>query len=200
MKRLFSALALAVVAALALTGCGNAADTTASGSNNSSSSSSKADFNDADVKFTQSMIPHHEQAVVMAKMAATHAQSAQVKDLAAKIEAAQRPEIDTMSGWLKAWGQEQPSRGGMGMSGMDHGSDGMAGMMSDDDMRSLDSAKGTSFDQMFLTMMISHHEGAIEMAKTQQADGKNADAVALAKKIEADQTAELAQMKDMLKS
>jgi uncharacterized protein (DUF305 family) len=53
---------------------------------------------------------------------------------------------------------------------------------------------------MFLTMMIEHHEGAIEMAKKEQADGKNQDAVALAKMIESDQTAEIALMRDLLKS
>lgn len=195
MRRLFSVLALALVAALALTGCGSAADNAATSGR---SSSSNPDFNDADVTFAQSMIPHHEQALVMAKMAKSHARSSEVKDLAAKIEAAQGPEIDTMSGWLKAWGQQEPT--GSGMGGMNPGSDGMPGMMGDDDMMSLDSPNGPGFDRMFLTMMIKHHEGAIEMAKSEQVDGKNADAVALAKKIEADQTAEIAQMKVMLRS
>lgn len=189
MKRFLGVLALALVAALALAACGNDAG--------SGSSSSSSEFNNADVTFAQSMIPHHEQAVEMAKMAASHASTAEVKDLAAKIEAAQGPEIKTMSGWLKAWGKDVPS-GSMG--GMNHGSGGMPGMMSDDDMMSLDSSDGAGFDRMFLTMMIEHHEGAIEMAKTEQADGKNADAVALAKKIEADQTAEIAVMKDLLQS
>jgi len=192
MKRLFGVFALALVAALMLTGCGSDADNAGSGS------SASAQFNDADVKFAQSMIPHHEQAVMMAKMARSQASSAEVKDLAAKIEAAQGPEITTMSGWLKAWGEDVPS--GSDMGGMDHGSDGMDGMMSDDDMMSLDSSTGTGFDQMFLTMMIKHHEGAIEMAKTEQVDGESKDAVALAKKIESDQRAEIAVMKDLLKS
>nr|MBA2773528.1 DUF305 domain-containing protein [Nocardioidaceae bacterium] len=64
----------------------------------------------------------------------------------------------------------------------------------------LDVATGAEFDQMFLTMMIKHHTGAIEMAKTEQSDGKNPDAVALAKEIEADQTAEITRMKDLLES
>jgi uncharacterized protein (DUF305 family) len=67
-------------------------------------------------------------------------------------------------------------------------------------MKKLDGARGAGFDRMFLTMMTEHHTGAIEMAKTEQTDGKNADAVALAKKIEADQTAEIAEMKQLLKS
>ena len=196
MKRFLSFLALALVAVLALSACGGASV------GSSGSSSSAAVFNDADVTFVQSMVPHHTQAVTMAKMAASHANSPAVKDLATKIDAAQGPEIDTMTGWLKAWGKNSTtgSNGMDGMGGMTQGSSAMPGMMGDDQMRSLDAANGAAFDQMFLTMMMAHHQGAIEMAKTEQANGKNADAVALAKKIEADQTAELAQMKDLLKS
>lgn len=186
MKRLFSSIALALVAALALTGCGSG----------DSSGSGGADFNKADVTFAQSMIPHHEQAVKMAKMAKQHASTAEVKNLADKIESAQGPEVKTMEGWLKDWG-ESDSGGSMG--GMDHRSGtGMPGMMSDGDMSALGKATGATFDKMFLTMMIGHHTGAIEMAKTEQAKGKNADAKALAKKIEAAQTTEIAEMKKML--
>ena len=189
MKRILSSFAFALVAVLALSACGSASST--------GSTSSAADVNAADVTFVQSMIPHHTQAVTMAKMAASHASSPAVKDLATKIEAAQGPEIDTMTGWLKAWRKDSASSG---MGGMTPGSSAMPGMMGDGQLRSLDAANGAAFDQMFLTMMMAHHQGAIEMAKTEQADGKNADAVALAKKIEADQSAELAQMRDMLKS
>ncbi|GAB3669133.1 DUF305 domain-containing protein [Nocardioides korecus] len=180
MKRLFGAIALAVVAALALTACGSG----------SSSGNGGGDFSNADVTFAQSMIPHHQQAVAMAKMAKAHASSPEVKKLAEKIEAAQGPEISTMQGWLKDWGKSKAS-GSMG---------GMPGMMSGSDMNGLDKATGAAFDKMFLTMMVAHHTGAIEMAKTEQSKGKNADAMALAKNIEKAQTTEIAQMKKMLGS
>ncbi len=183
MKRLFSAITLAVVAALALTACGSG----------SSSGNGGSDFNKADVTFAQSMIPHHEQAVAMAKMAKAHASSPEVKKLADKIEGAQGPEISTMKGWLKDWGKSKSSGSMGGMSGM-------PGMMSDSDMKGLDEATGATFDKMFLTMMVAHHTGAIEMAKTEQSKGKNADAKALAKNIEKAQTTEMAQMKKMLGS
>lgn len=188
-------IALALVAAVALAGCGDAQDSTSSTGGSTSSS-----FNDADIRFAQSMIPHHQQAVVMAKMTGSHASSPDVKSLADKIEAAQGPEIASMTAWLNAWGKEVPSADGMG--GMDHamGGDGMPGMMGESQMNNLDTATGSGFDRMFLTMMIEHHTGAIEMAKTEQTDGQNPDAVALAKKIETDQTAEIAVMKDLLKS
>jgi uncharacterized protein (DUF305 family) len=193
MKRLLSTLALTLAATLTLAACGST-DTT---SNDSSSSSS--DFSKADVTFAQSMVPHHQQAVQMSRMAKMHASTPQLKQLAAKIEAAQGPEIDTMSGWLEDWGKKVPTSGMSGMGGMG-GVSSMPGMMSADDMKSLGSATGSTFDRMWLTMMIKHHTGAVAMAKTEQAKGKSADAVALAKKIEADQTAEIARMRTMLTS
>lgn len=194
MKRTLMSITLAVVAALTVAGCGS--DTDSNGSTGSTDSSD-AQFNDADVTFAQQMIPHHEQAVEMATMAQERASSTEVKQLADKIAAAQGPEIDTMTGWLEDWGQEVSSDS---MSGMDDSGSDMSGMMSDDDMESLGTATGAEFDQMFLTMMIEHHTGAIEMAKTEQQDGENPDAIALAETIEADQTAEIAQMEDLLGS
>lgn len=127
------------------------------------------------------------------------AASNKVKPLAAKIAAAQGPEINTMTGWLKDWGKNAPSGS---MSGMGGGGSmkSMPGMMSGNEMTRLRSAKGSTFDRMWLTKMIKHHTGAIAMAKTEQSKGENADAVALAKQIETDQTAEIAQMKTMLES
>lgn len=193
MKKTLTFVAFAVVAVLTVAGCGS--DTGSAGSTGTTDSS--AQFNDADVAFAQSMIPHHKQAVEMATMAQDRASSPEVKQLADKIKAAQGPEIDTMTGWLQDWGQEASP--GDSMGGMDSGSD-MSGMMSDADMKKLGAATGTEFDQMFLEMMIKHHTSAIEMAKTEQQDGENPDAIALAKKIEADQTAEIAQMEDLLGS
>lgn len=185
MKRLFSTIALLIFTVLTLAACG---------SGSSSSSDGSGDFNDADVTFTQSMIPHHKQAVEMAKMAKMHASSSEVKQLAETIEAAQGPEIKTMQGWLEDWGK---SAADGSMAGMDSG---MPGMMSGGQMTALDKATGPTFDKMFLTMMVAHHTGAIDMAKTEQSTGKNADAKALAKDIEKAQTAEIAQMKKILGS
>lgn len=156
-------------------------------------------FNKADVSFAQDMIPHHRQATEMAQLAADRTDNTKVSDLATKIIAAQQPEIDTMSGWLKSWGKKVPADSS-DMSGMDHGGSSMPGMMSADQMSSLKAASGPEFDQMFLTMMISHHEGAIEMAAAEQAGGKYNPAVDLAKKIQADQATEISSMKSLLSS
>ncbi|MGH3352002.1 MAG: DUF305 domain-containing protein [Nocardioides sp.] len=159
-----------------------------------------AGHNDADVAFAQQMIPHHQQAIEMTELAETRAESQEVKDLAADIEAAQGPEIETMTGWLESWGEDVPDKG---MSDMDHGdmsSDEMSGMMSEEDMTDLGSASGSRFDQMFLTMMIEHHEGAIEMAQTEQVDGQFPDATAMAEDIETAQTEEIRTMQALLQS
>ncbi|NUW43601.1 DUF305 domain-containing protein [Nonomuraea rhodomycinica] len=148
-------------------------------------------FDDADVMFAQMMIPHHRQAVEMAGLAATRAGDPEVKKLAAKIKAAQDPEIATMTGWLQGWGKPEPT----GMGHMDHG---MPGMMSAEDMDQLKDAKGAAFDKQFVRMMIAHHEGAIQMARTELAQGRDDAAKKLAQSIQSSQQAEIDQMKQIL--
>lgn len=199
-KKPLAVAALVVAGALTLAACGGDNDATSgmngmgsfSSASPSSSGDATADFNDGDVTFATEMIPHHRQAVEMAELAEPRAQSGEVKDLAMRIMNAQDPEIQAMSGWLTEWGKPVPSDTSSDMGGMDmSGTNPMPGMMSDDDMDQLMNASGVDFDRMFLTMMIEHHQGAIEMAKTEQSDGMNADAIALAEQIESAQTAEI---------
>lgn len=207
-KKPLALVTLIVAGALTLAACGSSDsshDMSSMGASTtppapSSSTDAMSDFNDADVTFATEMIPHHRQAVAMAKLADTRAKSAEVKDLAVQIMNAQDPEIERMSGWLTSWGKPVPSADASGMSGMDMGgTSSMPGMMSSDDMDKLMNATGAEFDQMFLTMMIEHHNGAIEMAKTEEATGMNADAVALAQQIQRAQTDEISTMTGMLK-
>jgi len=192
MKTLLNLVALLIAAILTLAACGDSSSTGAG--------SSSGDHNEQDVAFASDMIPHHQQAIQMAKMAQAHAGSTEVKQLADDIEAAQGPEINTMTGWLEAWGENASSGS---MSGMGNGGsmDGeMPGMMSNGDLEKLDHATGATFDQMWLRGMIAHHEGAVEMADTEIGQGQNSDAVALAKEIKAAQTAEINTMQRMLGS
>ncbi|MFF4905830.1 DUF305 domain-containing protein [Streptomyces sp. NPDC001260] len=149
------------------------------------------DFNDADVTFAQMMIPHHEQALEMAKLADGRAADAEIKSIATKIEKAQDPEIKNMKGWLQSWGRPVA----MGdMPGMDMGE----GMMSDKGMKDLKAMKGAEFDKMFAQMMIDHHKGAIAMAKDEQKNGKNTAAVTMAGDIVKGQSAEVKQLQGIL--
>ncbi|MFD8590052.1 DUF305 domain-containing protein [Streptomyces sp. NPDC059637] len=200
-------LLTAGTAALALTACGGES-TPAGPSDNTGAASAPATapadkHNEADVAFSQGMIPHHRQAVEMAGLAASRASSAEVKKLAEEIEKAQAPEIETMSGWLTAWGEDVPEgTDGAGHGGMDHGSGhggaGMPGMMSDEQMTGLGKASGKEFDTAFLTMMVAHHEGAVEMAETERKQGLHGPSKDLAADVVSVQKAEIDRMEKLL--
>lgn len=145
--------------------------------------------NDADVAFAQMMIPHHEQAIDMAELAATRASSEDVKGLATAIEAAQDPEIETMKGWLKSWGEDEA---------MSHATHDMPGIMDEKTMADLEEAKGAAFDRLFLTAMIAHHKGAIDMAKAEKEAGVFPGALSLADAIISTQAAEIKRMRALL--
>jgi uncharacterized protein (DUF305 family) len=199
--------ALAVLAvALALVACGDDDDatapttaaappTTSAGAASSGSATADGTFNDADVEFAQRMIAHHEQAIEMAEIAQDPARQAgaDVVALAERIAAAQDPEIDLMTGWLAAWGQplQMDTSDGHDMSEM-------TGMMSAEDMDALASATATDFDDMWLTMMVEHHDGAIEMATAVHAEGSSPEVASLAGQIIAAQQAEVDEMRQLL--
>jgi uncharacterized protein (DUF305 family) len=167
----------------------------------SASTSTLADgHNASDVDFATQMIGHHRQAVDMADLAATRAKSSDVKTLAAKIKGAQGPEISTMSEWLSSWGEDVPMEMGDDMEGMpmSSGMNDMPGMMSSEDMSGLKKASGAEFDTMFLTMMVTHHQGAIAMAQNEKSKGAYGPAKSLADSVITDQTAEITQMNTLL--
>ncbi|MFD0357972.1 DUF305 domain-containing protein [Streptomyces sp. NPDC127110] len=207
-----TALAAAATAALVLAACGGKADSgssahdgghdapasasaSPSGAPSASAGQAQASNNAADTAFAKGMIPHHRQAVEMADLAATRAESAEVKELAAEIKKAQDPEIKTLSGWLTAWGEQVPAadaaQGG-------HGGHSMSGMMTGQEMEQLTKASGKAFDTAFLDLMVKHHEGAVAMAKTEQADGKYQPAKDMAAAIVSSQSAEIARMNKLL--
>lgn len=190
---------------LGLAGCGDAtapAGTApvSSAPAGSAATQAAARFNDADVAFAQMMIPHHSEAVEMAELANDRAENPEVTALAEQIRAAQEPEIAQLTGFLNAWGAEVPPAGSM--AGMDHGGmsgmSGMPGAMTPEQREQLRNATGAAFDQMFLTMMIEHHEGAIEQAETELEDGQNAEATELAQTIIDAQQAEIEEMQGIL--
>jgi uncharacterized protein (DUF305 family) len=198
--RLGGLAAVLLTGTLVLAGCGE--ESTGAGGHGSTNHSStpagastgEATSNDADVTFAAGMIPHHEQAVEMAELARSRAADPRVLDLADRIEAAQGPEIDTLTGWLEQWGAEE-EMGGADHGEMGHGAD---GMMSEQEMQALTDASGPEFDRLFLELMIEHHRGAVEMAVTEAADGRNADAIAMAETIRDTQNAENAEMQQLL--
>ena len=191
----------ALVAVTALAGCG---DSDASDANPSAARTAPNGdvYNDADVRFAQQMIPHHAQAIVMADMTRGRELSPEVAQLATSILEAQTPEIETMTDWLTSWDEEVPETmrdhtNAHGEGTGDMGED-MPGMMSQDEMDALESAPDAEFEDMWLEMMIEHHNGAIEMAQDEQASGSFSPAVDLAEDIEAGQTAQVEQMTNLI--
>jgi uncharacterized protein (DUF305 family) len=179
---------------LAFSACGgDDAEPTVEGSG--ASSGTTDEFNDADVLFAQSMIPHHEQAVEMAEIALdpTVGASPEIVDLATRIQGAQDPEIQTMTAWLEEWGE--PTQ--MDLS-EGHDMSGMEGMMSAEEMDALAAASSTEFDQLWAEMMIAHHEGAISMAADVQEDGVNPEVNALAGEIIEAQSSEIDELRQLL--
>ena len=202
MKKTLTISALGIAAAIALAGCAGTSGTTPTstmpgmGSGGmgmaSSSAPATADHNAADTMFTQGMIPHHAQAVEMSDMMLKkHGMDARITALATKIKAAQAPEIEMMTGWLKTWNEPTQMASGHGMGD---------GMMGDEDLKTLDAAQGTEAAKLFLTQMIAHHEGAVITAKTEISQGKNPDAIQLGKSIVTSQEAEIQEMKTLLAS
>ena len=199
-----------VVAALVITGCsggeseaGHPAEHQASATTSAAAAPDAATHNDADVMFAQHMIPHHQQAIEMSDIVlAKQGIDPRVTDLATEIKAAQGPEIKQMSDWLAQWGNPAmpPMQAGEGHEGHDTGamSGDAMGMMSAEQLTALKNANGADATRLFLTGMIGHHEGAIEMARTEITNGTFAPAVEMARAIVKTQQAEIDTMKGIL--
>lgn len=143
--------------------------------------------NSADVRYVQLMIQHHAQALELTGLVPTRSRSATVKRLAERITAAQQPEIGAMEGWLTRHGRSgQPGR-------HDHGA--MPGMATAAQLEELKATKGTAFDQLFLKLMITHHQGAITMATDVLSEGNNVQVEEMAGDVVAQQTTEIDRMR-----
>ncbi|RJL34017.1 DUF305 domain-containing protein [Bailinhaonella thermotolerans] len=148
--------------------------------------------NAADVLFAERMIPHHAQALRMTALAASRGASRTVKALAARIEAAQGPEIVVMRSWLADQGRRPPD-------GHGHGAEPMPGMATPGQLDALAGASGEEFDRSFLRLMIAHHEGALTMAREVLRDGRDRRIRALARDVLSGQTAEISRMRALLR-
>ena len=161
-------------------------------------------YTEADVQFLTGMISHHSQAIVMSKMAPTHGASSSIQTLAARIINAQNDEIALMSQWLRDHGKPVPEPSAKGMK-MNMGGEEhmmlMPGMLTEEQMKQLEAAKGTDFDKTFLTLMIQHHSGAVSMVKelfSTYGAGLDETVFKLASDVNTDQTTEIARMQRML--
>jgi uncharacterized protein (DUF305 family) len=142
----------------------------------------------------QDMIGHHAQAITMAAMAPTHGAGSQLLKLAKKIDISQRDEIVMMKEWLKDRKQAVPDEAHLHMMRM-------PGMLTEAQLKQLDAARGREFDRLFLTFMIQHHEGALQMVETlfkSPGAGQDSDIFRFATDVDADQRDEIFVMRGML--
>ncbi|MCB5166679.1 DUF305 domain-containing protein [Streptomyces bambusae] len=144
--------------------------------------------NAADHQYVRRMIEHHRQALTMTALAPGRAASTQVKRLAERIAAAQKPEIGAMEGWQSAHPADP------GAAGHDHA---MPGMATAEQLGRLKAARGAEFDRQFLALMIAHHEGAVTMAGEALSGGNNVAVEEMATDVVAQQTAEISRMRAM---
>jgi uncharacterized protein (DUF305 family) len=150
----------------------------------------------ADVAFVAGMVPHHRQALEMAALAPDRAADPQVRAIAERITAAQGPEIAALEGWLDARADDAGGAG-HGSGHTDHGGV-HPGMATPEQMAALAAASGPEFDALFLQMMITHHEGALQMADERRAGGgTDAQAELMADDVAVTQTAEIERMRVM---
>jgi uncharacterized protein (DUF305 family) len=148
----------------------------------------------ADVEFMTMMIGHHAQAVQIAGWVPNHGGNAAIQRLAERVINAQQDEITTMQQWLIDREKPLPAAGG-------HMHHAMPGMLTEAQLRQLDAARGPEFDRLFLTFMIQHHRGAVDMVKKLfQTAGAAQDLLVFkfANDVQVDQTTEVARMEQML--
>lgn len=191
-------LLAALVAGAVVTGAGctadDAAPTAGSAGPPAAPASVAAEHGAADVAFVQGMHPHHEGALAMAELAPARAGDPRVTALAARVAAAQGPELARLEALATAWRVELT--GDAARAEHTGGHTGEHGET--DDAAALQGLSGDEFDRQFLTRMVAHHEGALPMARAQLASGTNPDARALAEEVLAAQQAEIAEMQQLL--
>lgn len=146
-------------------------------------------YNTVDTWYVQMMIPHHTQAVQMAALAQTRTEDPGVRAFADRIRSGQAAEIDVLKGWLQV----------RGLPDGDHDHATMPGMQTEAAIRDLAAARGTAFDQLFVTMMTDHHEGAVEMSHRVLTGGTDLAVEELATAIAAEQAAEITRMRDLVR-
>lgn len=200
--------ATGLLASLAVAGCAGAKATTtvapAITGGNPATAAMAPIANEGDVNFMKGMIPHHAQAVLIAGWAPSHGARDDVQRLCERIVVAQRDEIKMMQDWLRMKGQEVPAADAKGMKmtmgGMTHEML-MPGMLTDEQLKELDAARGSQFDRLFLQAMIKHHLGAISMVDDlEKVDGARQDETVFrfSQDVYADQTTEIERMEKML--
>lgn len=167
----------------------------------------------AEAGFARDMQTHHAQAVQMSLLVMERTQDPEIRKLAEDIATSQQGQIGQMFAWLQLWGLSPTgSQPPMAWMGGEHHAGGasasptsvsgdpvpMPGMASPADLDRLRAASGVEADKIFLSLMIPHHQGGIEMAEAVLARSDREEVVTLATAMETAQTAEIQAMEQLL--
>ncbi len=187
MKKATALFVSSFTAIVLLTGCTSAAQDSShqEHADHSDHSATMESMGESETMFATMMIPHHQQAIEMSELALANSSNDDVRKLAQQIIDAQAAEIEQMQAWIDGHGHEV------------HGDHDMAGMASEEDLATLKTLPSPEFDELFLNLMIVHHEGALDMVSMLDGTDK-AEAKELAQHIEEVQKAEIALMKQLL--
>ncbi|RKS04880.1 uncharacterized protein (DUF305 family) [Nocardiopsis sp. Huas11] len=174
--------------------------------------------NEADVSYLVNMIEHHRQAVEMTELVEERYERDGIERIADRISAAQGPEITAMESWLEenVFGPARENEAHQNFCGLegdgthhdesgdvptcelevDH--DDMPGMATEEELADLAAAEGDEFDQLFVELMTTHHQGAITMAEEVLEEGKDHTVLRMANDVIAEQNSEISRMAEVL--
>ncbi|MEU4537253.1 DUF305 domain-containing protein [Streptosporangium sp. NPDC023825] len=183
-RRRRSLTATLLVSAILVAGCSSAAVTAGTSVQAVGLAGDRAD---ADVRFSQEMIPHHRQTIRLAGLVDGRSENPYVRGLAAKIKKDEAADIDLMSGWLRSWQAEVPAKG-------DHAAHDMPGMLSATQISSLERRSGSAFDKLWLSVLGKHLDSGVQMAQVVIALGRHRPTTRLAERMVTAQRAQIAEI------
>jgi uncharacterized protein (DUF305 family) len=150
-----------------------------------------------DLQFIDQMTMHHEGAIMSAKSMISDSERPELRELAANIQKSQSEQIDQMQQFRDEWYPDAEQTSGMPAGMMDDMmGDGMMEEMMGGSMQEM--MGGDETDEMFLRMMIPHHQMAVDMSEKALEDAENPELKDLAQKIKDEQTAEIKLMEGYL--
>lgn len=155
--------------------------------------------NEADANFVQMMIPHHHQALVLSRLAPDRTTNSDLLALAGRIDVEQTVEITTMQQWQAQNGFDETDPESAYMTMMQ---DPMMiermGMATQAELDQLGTLSGSTFDQLFLQLMIDHHQGAVDMCVQVMTNGQEPVLQSMANEMLTTQSTQISQIQAML--
>ncbi|MER7458815.1 DUF305 domain-containing protein [Micromonospora sp. NPDC126480] len=192
--RLGVALLLAVAVPLSTVACGTEPDEPAPPAQAPAAVQVGNTHNDADVRYLQMMVAHHEQGMQLVRLARTRAQQEEIKIFAAAVEATQGDEVTMMRSWLGTWSEPTTVDHDPGA----HAAHGGLPATGAEQIAALEEASGAVFDRQFLNLFVGHQHNAVEMSQREAQEGANPETKDFARRVQESRADQIAQMLALL--